>query len=140
LSITLKEEEKPTSEEAEKVSEHQSRIILHDGLLGRLSDFLSKSGCMDCNRKLEWELKYDANNKDVVRSYTAKHCRRLYSISLDNANISVTTLGDEEARKQVEEQKNRREHRHLPELEIKRRLELEDKKRPELETRQPIKR
>ena len=119
------------SEEAEILSEHQSRIVLHDGLLGHLSDFIANSGCMDCNRKLEWELLYDENNKNLATSYIAKHCRRQYSIQLESAGVRVSTLSDEEARKQVKEQKDKREHRYLPQLEVKRRSDLEDKKESE---------
>lgn len=136
MSTVLKEEEKPTSEEAEILSEHQSRIVLHDGLLGHLSDFIANSGCIDCNRKLEWELLYDENNKNLATSYVAKHCRRQYSIQLESAGVRVSTLSDEEARKQVKEQKDRREHRHLPQLEVKRRNDLEEseiKRQAELE-------
>jgi hypothetical protein len=102
--LSVKEQE-PTSEEKEIISEHQNRTIVHDGLLGNISDFISNSGCMDCNRKLDWELLFDDNNKNVARSYIAKHCRRLYTIQLETAGVRVSMLSDEEARKQVKEQK-----------------------------------
>jgi hypothetical protein len=136
LDNTTKEEvvvAEPTSEEQEIISEHQSRIIVHDGLLGNISDFISNSGCMDCNRKLDWELLFDDNNKNIARSYIAKHCRRLYSIQLETAGVRVAMLSDEEARKQVHEQKSKRNEKEKEESKKQKDKELEDKKQADLE-------
>jgi hypothetical protein len=102
-----KHEEKLETSEQEEVNRTENRIRLHDGLNGNLTELLNSS-CGDCNRQLEWEASYHSINKSIPISFIAKHCRRIYSISGFQTGVRVTTVTDEEARDQVDNQKSKR--------------------------------
>jgi hypothetical protein len=128
--LTNEESKKPITDEEEILGEHQqSRIRIQDGINGNLSDLITNSSCMDCNGKLEWEASFNLSNEriPIPTGFTAKHCRRLYSISGFITSVRVSMVTDEEARDQVDKQKSKKH-----EAKVKKEAEEKQQKDKEL--------